>query len=261
FFCSLRLSFHSYFLHAKKKKFAVEVVFITGAANGIGRLIALNFAFLGATLVLWDVDEEGNRETSRSAQENGAKRVFAYQCDCSNREEVYEQADEVRKEVGDVSILINNAGILLGKTVCDSPDTDFKKTLRVNILSQVWTCKAFLPAMTACNHGHLVSVASAAEFLGVSKLSDYSASKSAITGLMEAIDAELYQAGKQGIKTTIICPSFVNTELARGIQTQNELLLPVYEAEYVASKIMDAIQKEKFYLIMPLTFRLLAFKM
>ncbi|KAM9260858.1 epidermal retinol dehydrogenase 2-like [Cariama cristata] len=243
-----------------KKTFAGEIVLITGSANGIGRQIALNFAPLGATLVLWDIDDEGNKETSRLAQEKGAKRVFAYHCDCSNREEVYDQADKVRKEVGDVTILINNAGLLLGKKFCDIPDADFEKTLRVNFLSQVWTCKAFLPAMMTCNRGHLVSTASAAGLLGIYRMTDYAASKHAIIGMMEALNSELYHAGKQGIKTTIICPYFVNTKLAKGFQSQNPLLLPVYDAKYVASKIMDAIQKEKFYLIMPLTLQALAFK-
>ncbi|NXL45785.1 RDHE2 dehydrogenase, partial [Podilymbus podiceps] len=243
-----------------KKTFAGEIVLITGSANGIGRQIALKFAPLGATLVLWDIDDEGNKETSRLAQENGANRVFPYHCDCSNREEVYEQADKVRKEVGDVTILINNTGILLGKKFCDIPDADFEKTLRVNFLSQVWTCKAFLPAMMTWNRGHLVSLASAAGLLGVYRTSDYSGSKYAIIGMMEALDSELYHTGKQGIKTTIICPYTVNTKLAKGFQSQNQLFLPVYDAEYVASKIIDAIQKEKFYLIMPLTLYLLAFK-
>ncbi|NXT85911.1 RDHE2 dehydrogenase, partial [Zapornia atra] len=243
-----------------KKAFAGEIVLITGSANGIGRQIALKFAPLGATLVLWDIDDEGNKETSRLARKNGANCVFAYHCDCSNREEVYEQADKVRKEVGDVTILINNAGILLGKKFCDIPDADFEKTLRVNFFSQVWTCKAFLPAMIACNRGHLVSTASAAGLLGVHRMSDYSGSKFAVIGMMEAIDSELYHTGKHGIKTTIICPYFINTALAKGFQTHNHLFLPVYDAEYVARKIMDAIQKEKFYLIMPLTLYLIAFK-
>ncbi|KFR06237.1 Epidermal retinol dehydrogenase 2, partial [Nipponia nippon] len=243
-----------------KKTFAGVIMLITGSANGIGRQIALKFAPLGATLVLWDIDDEGNKETSRLAGKIGAQRVFAYHCDCSNRQEVYEQADKVRKEVGDVTILINNAGILIGKKFCDTPDADFEKTLRVNFLSQVWTCKAFLPAMMTCNRGHLVSIASVAALLGTYRMSDYTASKCAIIGMMEALDSELYHAGKQGIKTTIICLSIVNTELAKGVQTPNHLLLPVYEAEYVASKIMDAIQKEKFYLIMPLILHLLAFK-
>ncbi|NXE18589.1 RDHE2 dehydrogenase, partial [Ardeotis kori] len=255
--------FENFFLFAfppRKKAFAGEIVLITGSANGIGRQIAFNFAPLGATLVLWDTDDEGNKETSRLAQTNGANRVFAYHCDCSNREEVYEQADKVRKEVGDVTILINNADILLGKKFCDIPDEDFEKTLRVNFLSQVWTCKAFLPAMMTRNHGHLVSTAGATGLLGVYRTSDYAASKHAIIGMMEALNSELYHTGKRGIKTTIICPYFVNTQLAKGFQTQNCLCLPVYDADYVASKIMDAIQKKKFYLTMPLTLHFLAFK-
>ncbi|NXG63178.1 RDHE2 dehydrogenase, partial [Hemiprocne comata] len=242
-----------------EKKFAGEIVLITGSANGIGRQIALKFAPLEATLVLWDIDDENNEETIRLAKKNGAKRVFAYHCDCSNREEVYEQADKVRKEVGDVTILINNAGILLGKKFLDTPDEDFERTLRVNFFSQVWTCKAFLPAMMTSNRGHLVSMASAAGLWGTYRLSDYAASKSAIIEMMKAIDSELYHAGKQGIKTTIICPYFANTKLARGFKSQN-ILLPVYEPEDVASKIVDAIRKEKFYLLMPLTIYSLAFQ-
>ncbi|NXD75100.1 RDHE2 dehydrogenase, partial [Halcyon senegalensis] len=237
----------------RKKSFAGEIVLITGSANGIGRQVALKFAPLGATLVLWDIDDEGNQETKRLAQQNGARRVFTYHCDCSSREEVYEQADKVREDVGDVTILINNAGIALGKKFLDISDADFEKTLRVNYFSQVWTCKAFLPAMMAYNHGHLVSTDSAGGLMGLYRSSDYCASKFAVMGMMEAIDWELYHAGKQGIKTTIICPYFVRTKLAKSFQSQCPLLLPVYEAEYVASRIMDAIQKDKFYLMMPPT--------
>ncbi|XP_065608630.1 epidermal retinol dehydrogenase 2 [Cyrtonyx montezumae] len=243
-----------------KKSFAGEIVLITGSANGIGRQIALKFAPLEATLVLWDIDEEGNKETSRLARNNGAKQVFAYHCDCSNRQEVYEQAEKVRREVGDVTILINNAGILAVRKFLDIPDADFEKTLEVNFLSQVWTCKAFLPAMITCDHGHLVSTSSAAGLTGFYKSSDYSSSKFAIIGMMEAINSELYRAGKHGVKTTIVCPYFVNTELIRGIQVKNPILVPVYEPEYVASKIVDAIQREKMYLFIPPTLRFCGFK-
>uniref|UniRef100_A0A8C5X1L6 Short-chain dehydrogenase/reductase 3 n=1 Tax=Malurus cyaneus samueli TaxID=2593467 RepID=A0A8C5X1L6_9PASS len=227
----------------RKKSFAGEIVLITGSANGIGKQVALKLAPLGVTLVLWDIDDEGNKETSRLAQQKGAGRVFVYHCDCSNRQDVYEQADKVRKEVGDVTILINNAGILTGKKFCDLTDEDFEKTFRINFFSQVWTCKAFLPAMVACNRGHLVSTASTAGILGFYRMSDYSASKSAIIGMMEAINSELYHAGKRGIKTTIVCPYFIST--------RKPCLFPVYDPEYAASRIVDAIKKEKFYLIMP----------
>ncbi|NXV08777.1 RDHE2 dehydrogenase, partial [Cettia cetti] len=237
-----------------KKSFAGEIVLITGSANGIGRQVALKLAPLGVTLVLWDIDDEGNKETSSLAQQNGANRVFIYHCDCSKREDVYEQADKVRKEVGDVTILINNAGILIGKKFSELTDEDFEKTFRTNFFSQVWTCKAFLPAMVACNRGHLVSTASAPGLLGAYRASDYAASKSAIIGMMEAINSELYHEGKRGIKTTIICPYFTSTyfiRLSKGFKSARPCLFPVYDPEYAASRIVDAIKKEKFYLIMP----------
>uniref|UniRef100_A0A8C3QAF4 Uncharacterized protein n=1 Tax=Geospiza parvula TaxID=87175 RepID=A0A8C3QAF4_GEOPR len=225
----------------RKKYFAGEIVLITGSANGIGRLVALKLAPLGVTLVLWDIDDEGNKETSRLAQQNGANRVFVYHCDCSKREEVYEQADKVRKEVGDVTILINNAGILIGK-----------KFLTKRYRQIFWS-------MVACNRGHLISTASGAGFLGLYMQSDYGASKAAIITMMEAINSELYHGGKRGIKTTIICPYFISTTLSKGFKSA-PCLLSVYDPEYAASRIVDAIKKEKFYLIMPPAVYLLGLK-
>ncbi|NXX34994.1 RDHE2 dehydrogenase, partial [Nicator chloris] len=234
-----------------KKCSAGEIVLITGSAHGIGKQVALKLARFGVTLVLWDVDDEGNKETSRLAQKNGASRVFVYHCDCSNREEVYEQADKVKREVGDVTILINNAGILKGKKFFELTDEDFEKTFKINFFSQIWTCKAFLPAMVACNRGHLVSTASAAGLLGLYRATDYCASKAAIIGMMEAINSELYHEGKCGIKTTIICPYFISTRLSKGFKSARPCLYPVYDPEHAASKIVDAIKKKKFYLIFP----------
>ncbi|NXB03913.1 RDHE2 dehydrogenase, partial [Cnemophilus loriae] len=244
----------------RKKYFAGEIVLITGSANGIGRQVALKLAPLGVTLVLWDIDDEGNKETSRLAQQNGASRVFVYHCDCSSREDVYEQADKVKKEVGDVTILINNAGIRIGKKFFELTDEDFENSFRINFFSQVWTCKAFLPAMVACNHGHLVSTARGAGLLGLYRVSDYSASKGAIIGMMEAINSELYHEGKCGIKTTIICPYFISTKSSKGFKSAKPCLFPVYDPEYAASRIVDAIKKEKFYLIMPPAVYLLGLK-
>ncbi|XP_039558902.1 epidermal retinol dehydrogenase 2-like [Passer montanus] len=246
--------------YLRKKYFAGEIVLITGSANGIGRQVALKLAPLGVTLVLWDIDDEGNKETSRLAQQNGARRVFVYHCDCSRREDVYEQADKVRKEVGDVTILINNAGTLIGKKFFELTDEDFENTFRINFFSQVWTCKAFLPAMVACNRGHVVSTASGGGLLGLYRQSDYSASKSAVIALMEAIHSELYHGGKRGIKTTIICPYFISTRLSKGFKSARPYLFPVYDPEYAASRIVEAIKKEKFYLIMPPAVCLLGLK-
>ncbi|KGL99480.1 Epidermal retinol dehydrogenase 2, partial [Charadrius vociferus] len=195
----------------RKKNVSGEIVLVTGAGSGIGRLLSLKFASLGATVVLWDINQEGLKETSRLARENGAVRVHCYICDCSKRQDVYRVADQVKKEVGDVSILVNNAGIVTGKRFIDSPDSLVEKTMEVNTMAHFWTYKAFLPAMIASNHGHLVSIASSAGLIGVNRLADYCASKFAAVGFAESVDLEMRVLGKSGVKTTTVCPYVINT--------------------------------------------------
>ncbi|KAI4809932.1 hypothetical protein KUCAC02_018787, partial [Chaenocephalus aceratus] len=144
----------------ERKNIEGEVVLISGAGSGIGRLMAQEFASLNTVLVLWDINQEGMKETARLAKESGASRVHYYVCDCSNKNEVYRVADQVKREVGDVGILVNNAGIVTGKKFMDAPDSLIEKTMEVNTMAHFWTYKAFLPAMIANNHGHLVSIAS-----------------------------------------------------------------------------------------------------
>ncbi|ELK26163.1 Epidermal retinol dehydrogenase 2 [Myotis davidii] len=128
-----------------RKNVAGEIVLITGAGSGLGRLLALKFARLGAVLVLWDINKEGNEETCNMARDAGATRAYAYTCDCSRREEVYRVADQVKKEVGDISILINNAGIVTGKRFLDCPDELMEKAFDVNFKAHF--CPSLLPIL------------------------------------------------------------------------------------------------------------------
>ncbi|NXS56621.1 RDHE2 dehydrogenase, partial [Brachypteracias leptosomus] len=235
----------------RKKSVSGEIVLITGAGSGIGRLLALKFASLGATVVLWDINEEGLKETSGLIRENGSGRVHSYTCDCSKRQDVYRVADRVKKEVGDVSILINNAGVVTGKRFLDCPDSLMEKTMEVNVLAHFWTYKAFLPAMMASNHGHLVSVASVAGLNGVNRLSDYCASKFGAVGFAESIALEMRDLGKTGVKTTIVCPFFINTGMFDGYVTKWPTVLPGLEPEYVAEKIVTAVRRDQEILLIP----------
>lgn len=89
-------SFFHLFVPMRKKNICGEVVLITGAGSGIGRLMALEFAALDTVLVLWDINQEGVKETARLAKQSGARKVYYYLCDCSDKNEVYRVADQVR---------------------------------------------------------------------------------------------------------------------------------------------------------------------
>jgi len=90
-------SFVRLLIPTKRKNISGEVVLITGSGSGIGRLMALEFAKLGTVLVLWDINQEGLKETARQVKERGDTRVHCYLCDCSDKAEVYTVADQVNK--------------------------------------------------------------------------------------------------------------------------------------------------------------------
>jgi all-trans-retinol dehydrogenase (NAD+) len=100
------------------------------------------------------------------------------------------------------------------------------------------------------NSGHIVTIASAAGLIGVANLADYSASKFGVFGFHEALRSELSRA-KTAIKTTIICPFFINTGMFKGVKTRIPLLLPILKSEYVARRIVGAVLKNRKRVILP----------
>ncbi|XP_008471959.1 epidermal retinol dehydrogenase 2-like [Diaphorina citri] len=111
---------------------------LTGAGNGIGRELAKQFVQHKVTLVCWDIDEKGNNETKQMLEEQGYKNIHTYKLDVSNREEVLRVADKVRKEVGEVTILVNNAGIMPCKPLNEQKPDVIRKTFDVNVLAHFW---------------------------------------------------------------------------------------------------------------------------
>lgn len=226
-----------------------KTVLITGAASGIGRLLAHGLAKEGASLVLWDVAHPELKAVTEELRMSGAN-VFAYYPDLSNREAVYATARQVLEECGPVDVLINNAGIVTGKRILDASDEEILQTFAVNALAPFWTIRAFLPAMVERNSGHIVTIASAGGLVAAPRLTDYSASKFAAVGLDEALRLELRRDGRD-IVTTIVCPFYVSTGMFDGVGTRFSWLLPILSPEYVAAKIVSAIKRNQRRLALP----------
>jgi all-trans-retinol dehydrogenase (NAD+) len=226
-----------------------KLILITGGANGIGRLMSMDFAGRGARVVVWDLDGDSLKAIEEESRGKGFF-VKGMICDVSDRAAVYRQAEMLERELGPVDILVNNAGVVSGTTLLNTPDEKIIRTMNVNTLASFWTCKAFLPAMIKRNSGHVVTVASAAGIIGVTGLADYCASKFAIFGLDEALRMEL-RSMKSAIRTTVVCPFFINTGMFDGVKTRFPLLLPILEPSYAARRIVQAVLKKRKRLIMP----------
>jgi len=241
-----------------EKNISGQVVLVTGGGSGIGRLMCLRFARLGATVVTWDINRLGNEETVAMIKKEG-NRAFSYTVDMSSKDDIYRVAEQTKEDVGPVTILVNNAGIVSGTSVMDTPDAKIVKTFEVNILAHFWTIKAFLPDMIKHKLGHIVNVASLAGHSGTNKLVDYCSSKFAAVGLDEAFRVEMFVQGHSDyIKTTVVCPYYISTGMFAGVQSK---LIPILEPEFVADSVVGATLTNKEVLLLPWwSFMLIALK-
>lgn len=251
--CSHRICKRLYFKFFQYPRLLFgETVLITGGGSGIGKLLTKELVKkYHCRVVIWDIDMESALKTS---QEINSKYVIPYHVDVSNRDEVFKTAEKVKKEVGNITILINNAGVVPEYPFLHPFSSDMNQinTIHVNLLGHMWTVNAFLPSMMRKRKGHLVTIGSAAGMIGAKGLTEYCASKSGCIGFHESVQAELYSAGLQNhVYTTLINPYFINTNMFNGIKTKHQNLLPILKPEYVVKKTIDAILYKKEVVNMP----------
>lgn len=225
-----------------------ETVLLTGGGSGIGRIMARKLAALGATVVTLDVNEKANDETVNMILKDGND-AHGFTCNLSNKEEIYSVFKAVKEQVGTVSILINNAGIVNGTSLLDTSDEKIENSFNVNVLAHFWTIKTILPDMINAKKGHIVTVASLAGYSGSNKLVDYCSSKFANIGMDEALKVELMVQGLDSfIKTTVVCPYYTSTGMFAGVKSK---IIPILEPEFVAEETVKAILMNKSVLILP----------
>ena len=219
----------------------------------MGLLIAERAAARGAHVGIWDMngkalpDAAGRVAAARASED---QLVVSDVVDVGAPDAVLEAAARLGGSLGNVDVLVNNAGVVSGKPLTELSPEQVQRTLRVNTAALFWTSRAFLPAMIEAGAGHVVTMASAGGLIGVSGLSDYCASKFGAVGFHESLRAELRRTAP-GVGTSLICPFFVSTGMFAGVRTRFPFLLPILEPERVAAAVIRAVERNRAVVVLP----------
>jgi len=225
-------------------RFKGKTILITGGASGIGKIMTLLFLEREAKVVIWDINEQQMAETISEFASKGE--VVGFKVDVSNVDAIQETAQKVKREVGIVDVLINNAGIVVGKYFHEHSTADVIKTMEINANAPMLITSAFLGDMLKQNSGHICNIASSGGLISNPKMSVYAASKWSLIGWSDSLRIEMEQL-KKDVKVTTIMPYYINTGMFDGVQSK----IPILKPEAAALTIVKAIEKNKIRLTLP----------
>src|SRR5436190_7933740 len=196
-----------------------DAVVVTGAAQGIGRAIALALAARSARLALWDVNEEGCARTAAECTTRGVKTTYS-RVDVSDQKQVQSAAETVLQTCGPVFGLVNNAGIFPRATILDSTPDLWRSVLGVNLLGMVFCVQALVPSMIQERRGIVVNIASGRALQGTPRGAHYAASKAGIISFTKSMAMEF---GPLGIRANAVIPGVTETAQPLADATLEEL--------------------------------------
>ncbi|MFL5700803.1 MAG: mycofactocin-coupled SDR family oxidoreductase [Ktedonobacteraceae bacterium] len=210
-------------VESTRARYRERVVFITGAARGMGRAHALAFAGEGASLVLCDTCRQYSTVPYPLAQpeeltalvtelEQMGCRVIAAQVDVTHLRAMQELVERAQHELGPIDIVVANAGLYSFATSWEMSEEQWDETVNVD-LKGVWiTCKVCIPFMLARRSGKIICIASTAALKGMANLAHYVAAKHGVLGLVKTLAIEL---APYNINVNAVCPTSVDTAMCR----------------------------------------------
>jgi NADP-dependent 3-hydroxy acid dehydrogenase YdfG len=223
---------------------AGEVIAITGAARGIGRVTAEACLGQGMRVAIGDVDLPTAQQTAR---ELGPSTV-AVPLDVTDRGAFSAFLDTAEEQLGPIDALVNNAGIMQIGPFLEEDDATARRMLDINVYGVILGMKVALPRMIGRGRGHVVNVASQAGKYGFPGGATYCASKAAVINLSRAVRKELRGSG---IEISVVSPVAVNTELGLGLAEPRQRQFRKIEPQQVADAIVETLRVPRFDVHVP----------
>ncbi len=194
-----------------------KVALVTGAARGIGRAVAVRLAGMGYDIAAC-YHSAGDQANALVKQlRNDGHTATAFCCDVSDRTSVEALLTAVTQQMGEVSVLINNAGIAQQKLFTDLSYEDWDRMIGVHLTGTFHTCREFLPQMIRRHEGVIVNISSMWGQVGGSCEVHYSAAKAGVIGLTKALAKEV---GPAGVRVNCVAPGVIQTDMMAGYDDQ-----------------------------------------
>lgn len=198
-----------------------QLALVTGASRGIGAEIADTLGSAGASVIGTATTKSGAdaiTERFRTAKISGRGVIL----DIGDAETILELQKNISANEGNVSILVNNAGITADNLLLRMKDEEWNEVLRTNLSSVFHTSKAFLRGMMKARYGRIISIASVVGQMGNAGQANYAAAKSGLTGFSKSLAREV---GSRGITVNVVAPGFIQTEMTAGLSEAQQASL------------------------------------